>query len=78
MSGEVNTKCEVCGKDFKGKSTLDLWMLRTVYEENGEVRKTCEQVETPHDYVVVGELCCGAYVRRKWEELMNELISQGG
>ncbi len=69
--------CEVCGTDLIGKSSYDLWIARTDYDQDGEPRKTGEQVDIKNDYVVVGQYCCGLKTLQLWRETMSKLISGG-
>lgn len=67
-------RCECCGKHLSGRSSLDVWVLRTIFDWNGEVRKSNEQPEGwVNDYLVIGEECCGGKLRKLWEELFHTM-----
>ncbi len=72
--------CDVCKKSLAGKMALDLWILGTSFNREGEVAKTSLQVDTdkfPRDYLSVGETCCGPWVQSVWNDMINTLIKKG-
>ena len=70
------TRCDLCAKVIKDGHTVDISLFRTRFDEDGEVRKTMDDVSdlTDWDYVTIGEDCCKAEAIEAWR---NMLISLG-
>jgi len=67
--------CDMCKSELTTTST-DVWILTTVYEENGEVHKTGEPVEgVDMDYV---EFCptCKPIIQEVWSRLLMDLMER--
>ena len=72
-------RCEMCHKSLVGKESYDLWLLVTIYDEEGECRKTCEQPDmskVDDDYYIVGIDCCGPIMVDVWNAMIRTLNRQ--
>ncbi len=69
----MTSKCDVCKKPVEDQST-DIWALVTLYEPDGEVRKTGEQGDLANDYLVIcNRTYCQVWIKTYWDEFVNEV-----
>lgn len=75
MNNVPVTKCDLCSKVIKDGNSIDIYMLRTRFDEDGDVRKTMEDVSdlTDWDYVTIGEDCCKAEAVKAWRRMLTYL-----
>ncbi len=68
-------KCELCGTSLKGAKSIDIWVLTTRYDKDGDVIKTSEPApdEISPDYLVIGLDCCGHKLTGYWDQFLHGL-----
>ena len=70
------TICERCKRPLKSEESIDLWLLVSRHDENGECDKSSMDIgdeAVKQDYVVIGNNCCGRIVIREWNKMINQL-----
>ena len=72
-------RCERCGREIQvGEESLDLWAFNTQYYEDDDVKTMKEPDDMHHDYIIIGESCCGQWIRSAWRDFVAVVIMTGG
>ena len=73
MSKPNGQRCDIC-KGPLGKFSTDIWNLVTLYEPDGEVRKTGEQGDEDRDYLVICDReQCQGLLKSLWDDFVQRV-----